>query len=177
VVTADHGEALGDHGEREHGLLLYDAVLRVPLIINMPGGAARVVQRQVRHVDLMPTLLAIAGVKPAGALDGRSLMPAMAGRGDTPAGDDVSYAESWYGRLHFGWSELRSVRVDGWKFIAGPRPQLYDLRKDPDERRNLYAQRSTLAARLAHELDTIARHKPIAVQAGSADSETRERLR
>jgi choline-sulfatase len=177
IVTADHGEGLGDHGEREHGLLLYDAVLRVPLIINVPGGSTRVVPQQARHIDLAPTILAIADVKPDPALRGRSLLPATIGANAAVDGDDVSYAESWYGRLHFGWSELRSIRVDGWKLIAGPRPQLYDLRHDPEERRNLYAQRGSVAARLARELETMARAEPPTATVGAADSDARERLR
>jgi arylsulfatase A-like enzyme/Flp pilus assembly protein TadD len=177
IVTADHGEALGDHGEREHGLLLYDSVLRVPLIIDLPGGSRRVVQRQVRHVDLMPTIVDLAGGTPPADLPGRSLLPVVqAGDAAVAEGDPVAYAESWYGRLHFGWSELRSVRADNWKYIEGPHPQLYDVRRDPGERVNLVAKRSDLAARLRRELLVLGRGGTPLGQARAPDADTIERL-
>jgi Flp pilus assembly protein TadD len=178
IVTADHGEALGDHGEREHGLLLYDSVLRVPLIIDLPGSGGRVVRRQVRHVDLMPTILDLAGGTLPAGLPGRSLLPVVRA-GDGAAGADtnaISYAESWYGRLHFGWSELRAVRVDDWKYIDGPHPQLFDVRRDPDERVNLVATRSDVAARLHREALSLGREGTPLGQTRSPDAATIERL-
>src|SRR5439155_6382798 len=78
VATADHGESLGEHGEPEHGVLVYDATLHVPLVIAGPGIAAgTVVRRQVRHVDLLPTALELLGVKPPAGLDGTSLAPTL----------------------------------------------------------------------------------------------------
>jgi len=179
IVTADHGEALGDHGEREHGLLLYDSVLRVPLIIDLPGSGRRVVQRQVRHVDLMPTILALAGVQSPANLVGRSLLPLVREGEKAGAADrgDISYAESWYGRLHFGWSELRAVRVDDWKYIEGPRPRLFNLRQDPEERVNLVTQRADLTARLQKEVAVLGREGSPLGTVRAADSATAERVR
>jgi arylsulfatase A-like enzyme/Tfp pilus assembly protein PilF len=151
VVTSDHGEALGDHGEPDHGLFLYDATLHVPLIISGPGIQPRVVTEQVRSIDIAPTVAQIAGGSwephPAG---GESLRPLLDGgsRPEVP----VSIAESWYPRLHFGWSELRSARVGEWKYIAAPKPELYDLRTDAGETKNVAAARGTVAARLASEI-------------------------
>ena len=179
VATADHGEGLGDHNEREHGLLLYDSVLRVPLIVDIPGGSKRVVTRQARHVDLVPTILDVAGTAAPAGLPGRSLLRLVRdGEAAVPdPGDEISYAESWYGRLHFGWSELRSVRVDGWKYIDGPRPALYNVRRDPGERTNLLRERSDLASRLRGEVALIEGGETPTTTAARVDAATAERLR
>ena len=126
VVAADHGEGLGDHGEREHGIFLYDSVLRIPVIMRLPGHerAGTVVRQQVRAIDIAPTIAAIAGAAPLSKADGESLLPLMRGAGQ-PAEPPPSYAETYYGKLHFGWSELRSVRIGDWKYIDAPRPELY----------------------------------------------------
>src|SRR5918993_907982 len=156
VVTADHGEALGDHGEPDHGFFLHDSTLRVPLIFS---GAARtgripprVIPEQVRAVDITPTIADLVGVPPAPS-DGVSLRPLLEGaaRRDVP----VSLAESWYPRLHFGWSELMSARVGEWKYVAAPKPELYDLRRDPAEQKNLIGERPAVAARLAAEVERL----------------------
>ena len=155
VVTSDHGEALGDHGEPDHGFFLYDATLRVPLIVAAPGLAPRVVTEQVRHLDIAPTIAALAGVSAQQGSDGgESLVPLL--RGQTRREVPVSLAESWYPRLHFGWSELRSARVGEWKYVAAPRPELYDLRVDRTETRNVAGDRASVAARLAADVSRIA---------------------
>jgi tetratricopeptide (TPR) repeat protein len=155
AVTADHGEALGDHGEPDHGFFLYDATLRVPLVIAAPGVAPRVVPEQVRHVDVPSTVAELAGIQAprVPGEDGESLVPLMKGgsRKEVPP----SVAESWYPKLHFGWSELRSIRAGDWKFIGAPTPELYDLRADPGETRNLARERATVGMRLAGELARI----------------------
>lgn len=181
IVTSDHGEGLGDHGEREHGLLLYDSVIRVPLILQMPGVEPRVVPHLVGHVDIMPTVLSLAGVTTPPGLRGRDLLSLA--QADATAADRearVMYSESWYGRLHFGWSELRSVRADGWKYIDGPTPELYDLRRDPLELRNQLLERPQIAAGLRRELQELARSStdlaPLAAKS-APDSETLSRLR
>jgi choline-sulfatase len=159
VVTSDHGEALGEHKEDEHGFFVYDAEIRVPLILRMPGriGAGVRAKTEARSIDLVPTILDLAGT-PAAAprgLPGHSLVPAMA----TPDKADpqvVSYSETLFPRLHFGWSDLRAVRMGGWKYIQAPRPELYDLTKDPGERNNLFAAEGRRAAGLRSRLlDTL----------------------
>jgi tetratricopeptide (TPR) repeat protein len=180
VVTADHGESLGEHGEPDHGYFLYDSTLHVPLLVSGPLGqgraAPRVVAEQVRSVDIAPTIAALAGLGPEPSADGESLVPLLEGgtRRDVP----VSLAESWYPRLHFGWSELRSARVGEWKFVAAPKPELYDLRTDRFERKNLVHERSAVAGRLAAEvgrLTTLAA-KVSAAPAPQPDQATVERL-
>jgi arylsulfatase A-like enzyme len=175
VVTADHGESLDEHGEPEHGMFVYDSTLHVPLVIVAPGGTpGAAVSGQVRHVDLVPTILDLVGASVPGDLPGQSLVPWLQGgrRSDSPP----SYAESWFGRLHFGWSELRSIRTGDWKYVAAPTRELYDLASDPGETRNLADERRALADRLAAELDTLA-PAGRGRAAPAIDSATAERLR
>ncbi len=175
VATADHGESLDDHGEPEHGIFLYDATLRVPLIIAGVGvPAARVIDEQVRHVDLVPTILDLLGIKSSQALSGVSLVPVMRGghRADVP----ISYSESWFGQLHFGWSELGAVRTGDWKFVKAPRPELYNLRNDPQETRNLIGERPEVAARLDQAVEAARGARSVGSTA-PVDSAALERLR
>ena len=181
AVVGDHGESLGEHHEDDHGIFLYDAVMRIPLIMRVPaasGGRIQpgVVSEQVRSIDLAPTLLELAGL-PRGEMDGESLATVMRGRPrrDVPA----SYSESWYPQLHFGWSRLRALRVGEWKFIDAPRPELYDLRKDRAERQNVIAGRGSVAARMSADLDAIEKGFGAAatVPTPQPDAETVARLR
>ncbi len=155
LVTSDHGESLGEHGEEDHGFFLYDSTLKVPMILRGPGLAPRVVTEQVRSIDVAPTLAALAGLASDPGDDGESLVPLA--RGGTRPAVPPSYAETWYPRFQFAWSELRSIRVGEWKYIAAPRPELFDLRTDARELNNLVAQKGTVAGRLASDLSVIAR--------------------
>jgi arylsulfatase A-like enzyme/Tfp pilus assembly protein PilF len=177
MVTGDHGESLGDHRELDHGYYVYDATLHVPLVIAGPGLAPRIVREQVRGVDIAPTLEAMAGLPARAGLDGESLVPLLGGgpRRNVP----TSYAESWYPRLHFGWSELRAIRVGEWKYVAAPRPELYDLRTDRGELKNLVTDRSTVASRLSADLAALVRELESAPPPVSVppDEDTLARLR
>jgi arylsulfatase A-like enzyme len=136
IVAGDHGESLGEHGERDHGIFVYESVLRVPLIIRAPGLAPRRVGEVARLVDVMPTILDMLGL-PAPAMDGVSLFDVMRGRRQNM--DLEVFAESTY-PLRFGWSPLRALRGGRYKLIDAPRPELYDLERDPYEQRNLYEE-------------------------------------
>ena len=129
VVTADHGESLGEHGETTHGLFAYNATLAVPLIVNGPGLAPGEVDEPVAHADLMPTILDLLGSPIPGSLDGRSLVRA-------PARDRSIYFEALDASLTRGWAPLVGVIQNGWKFIDLPDAELYDLTADPGELRN-----------------------------------------
>jgi choline-sulfatase len=181
IVTADHGEGLGDHGERQHGLLLYDSVVRVPLIIWTPGMSARVVSSQVRHVDIVPTILGLLGAPIPSGLPGYDLCaPLRAGASTCAAGkDDEAYGESWYGRLHLGWSDIRYLRSDGWKYIDAPDPELFEVRRDPGEATNLASRRPELAAAMKTRLSAMAPKPPDVPQTSrpAPDGFTVERLR
>ena len=147
IFTADHGEALGEHGEQTHGLFLYDASLHVPLIVKTGGiRKGTVIDSQVRSIDIAPTILALAGLQRPGLMQGTDLVPLL--RGERPKVPSVSYSETYYPTYGFGWSALQSVRTQGFKYIAAPRPELYDLAKDPKESRNVVATSRAAAARM-----------------------------
>jgi len=151
VVAGDHGESLGEHGEREHGIFLYEGALHVPLVIRAPGVAPRHVSGITSLVDVLPTLLDLLGVEWPPTIDGRSLVPALRG---LPLRDRAVYAESMYS-TRFGWSPLRMIRDRELKYIDAPRPELYDLRSDPSEQRDLSAARPATAAHMRAELAAI----------------------
>jgi choline-sulfatase len=137
MVVADHGEGLGDHGETGHGLLLYDEVLRVPLIAKPAAGegAGRRVPDVVQLVDIVPTILDLAKAPIPDGLRGMSLKPLIGGHGRFPK--RIVYSESLFGRYRFGWSELTSVTDGRYRLIRGPREALYALEADPADGRNL----------------------------------------
>lgn len=139
VFLSDHGEGLGDHVEKEHGLLLYREALQVPLLVKLPGRqrAGQRVARSAALVDLAPTLLELLGLD-RGGLAGRSLFSSRS--------EDVPiYSETLFTREQYGWSELRSVIQGDAHYIEAPRPELYDLRHDPEERQNLIPSRGVPA--------------------------------
>ena len=179
VAIGDHGEGLGEHGEDTHGVFLYDSVLRIPWLMRLLGKdrAGTVIGEQVRAIDLMPTVLDALGVSPPAGLDGVSVGSVTGGRlrRDVPP----AYAETYYSKLHYGWSQLRAVRVGDWKFIEAPRSELYSLRNDPGERIDVVSRQGGLASRLGAELSGIASAWSQLPErtAPAPDRETMERLR
>ncbi len=140
VVTADHGEGLDDHGEQKHGYFLYETTVHVPLIVRAPRRfAARTVATTVQLVDVAPTILELLGIAAPAAWQGTPMTRLLAGEGDARFGD--AYSETWYPRLHFGWSPLKAYYRNGEKYILAPRDELYDLAADPAEERNLVRER------------------------------------
>ncbi len=133
AVTSDHGEALGDHGEQTHGLFVYEATLKVPLLLWGAGVQSGRDGRAARHIDLFSTLLAAAGIEapppPYGERLGRSLLA-------SPVPVD-SYFEALSTMFNRGWAPLRGVLASGRKAIALPVAELYDLPSDAAEARNL----------------------------------------
>ena len=153
VVVGDHGESLGEHQELTHGVFLYENALRVPLMIRAPGRlkAGRGVEHPVGIIDVAPTLLEMLELPPLEAAQGKSLLDAM--RGKDRGQDRLVYAETLMPRLEFGWSELRMVSDERYKYIAAPRSELYDLRNDPGETQNLLSLKSELGGEMAALLD------------------------
>ena len=138
VVMGDHGESLGEHGESTHGIFLYDATTRIPLVIAGPGVPyGKVVQAQVRSIDVMPTILAAVKIKAGDLLQGVSLCPLIEGNGGLPPESRFALMETIYPRTHLGWSELRAVRTTEWKYIQAPQEELYNLLTDPAESCNV----------------------------------------
>ena len=172
VVTADHGESLGDHGERDHGIFVYESVLRVPLIIRAPGGRPGRVDRVVRLIDVMPTVLDVLGLE-LPRMDGVSLRAAL--EGSQPPPDLDAYAESLYPRK-FGWSPVRALRDGRFKLIDAPRPELYDLERDPFEEHNVYEQRPAIANGMSRRLNELAGPRVDPGPEAVASGELRERL-
>lgn len=147
VVTGDHGEALGDHGELTHGVFAYEATLRIPLMVAEVGGSLRrhdgraageVSAVSARHIDILPTILDAVGVAAPTPLPGRTLLPAAERRPDSRA--RLSYFEAMSAMLNRGWAPLTGVIADRTKYIDLPIPELYDLAEDPGEVSNLAGQ-------------------------------------
>jgi len=137
LLVSDHGEGLGDHGEQEHGLLLYHEAIHVPLIVKPAAGvgAGRRIADVVQLADIVPTVLDLVKAPAPGNLRGRSLRPLTEGAAPAPA--TPIYSESVYGRDRFGWSELASMTDGQFQYVHAPREELYDILKDPRERENL----------------------------------------
>ena len=177
VAVGDHGESLNQHGEGTHGLFIYEATTRIPMIVRAPveGTRGRRVRSVVRAEDVMPTVLDVIGRSAPAQVQGQSLLPLMTGKSADLNLD--AYSESLYARNHYGWSELRALRSGRFKFISTTKPELYDLERDPDELTNLYAERRQLADRMAAELQKIGAETEATASGPSAvDPETRERL-
>src|SRR5580704_4746449 len=143
VLCGDHGESLGEHGEKTHGFFIYNATMHVPLIIRLPENGVRTVADPVSLVDLMPTVLGAVGLEIPPQVQGRSLLGALGigKNNDVAARDRVLYGETYLPRIHFNWSELRGSENTKYHFIDAPRPELYDLKQDPGELKNLFADK------------------------------------
>jgi choline-sulfatase len=176
VVLGDHGESLGEHGEEQHAFFIYDADIRIPLIVAGPGAPARVVTDTVRIVDVMPTILQLLLIDVPTTVQGRSLLPLIRGE---PL-DLVALSETWYPRHHYGWSELTSIRDSRYHLIAAPRRELYDLQSDPRELHDIAAANPARADALERALrtflaQTTATRTPAAPR--PVEPEVEERLR
>ncbi len=175
VVVGDHGEMLGEHGEMTHGFFVYEAATHVPLIVAGPGVEARTIADQVRIVDVMPTALDLLGIAAPKTVQGVSLLPL--GRGERLS--LVAHSESWYPRYHYGWSELRAVQDGRFKYIHAPRPELYDLQRDPREQQDSSgadAARLAVLMRSFEEIETRIASPAAPKLPRPLDAETEERL-
>lgn len=181
VVLSDHGEGLGDHGEDEHGILLYREAIHVPLIVKLPIGrqgdpqhAGQRVAAPVQLIDVLPTLGDLADLPLPDELAGRSLLDFLGEDGGDPTlADRALYSETFYPRLHFGWSELVSLTDAEHQYIEGPDPELFDLVADPQQRSNVLRDRRRVFAGLRDRLATIDREL---VAPAEVDEESRAAL-
>ena len=146
VFTSDHGESLGEHQEQNHGFFIYDTTLKVPLLMKLPeaNGRAQVVDTQVRSIDILPTVLQYLSVDAPKEIQGVGLRGLIEGK-PLRASRLEAFSESYYPRSSFGWSPLRSLRTQKYKYILAPQPELYDLEDDPDESANIASKRPSLA--------------------------------
>ena len=179
IVAGDHGEGLGDHGERTHGMLAYDSTLRVPLVVTAPGVAAAMRDEAVSLADVAPTILRAAGVTPPDAMKGRDLLGATVRlKADTTSavnsGIDL-YSETEYPRAA-GWSPLQALTDGRWMAIrAGGTTELYDLQSDPRQEHDVAAAHPAIAAAMAAKAQAI--HASAAASASTIAPEAQERLR
>ena len=177
VLLSDHGEGLGEHGEDEHGIFVYRESLQVPLLVKLPGGAraGSAVAEPAQLADVYPTVARLAGLPLPAGLPGTPLTELAAGPGGdgAPAPPRRIYAESYYQRFHFGWSELLTLIEGRHQYIQAPEPELYDLVADPAGRNNrLLADRRT-AGTLRQALAAAVREP---APPSAVDEETRRSL-
>jgi choline-sulfatase len=160
VAVGDHGEGLGQHEELTHGYFLYDTTLHVPLIFRCPGvlDAGRVVESQVRTIDIAPTILALLGCPEMPDIQGTSVVPLLRGQ-ELPV-KLPAYAETLEASHVFGLSFLRSMQLAGWKYILAPEPELFNLASDPAESGNQASAQTERAAQLRRELRAFVAESP-----------------
>ncbi len=200
VLTSDHGESLGEHGEAEHGFFVYDSTLHVPLILRLPrscqggpcghpeqtGQSAQTsrLSLPVSTVDIASTIAQVCRIPSAdsGGFQGHGLLTGLTESPKAASGsqDDAVYAESYYPRNSFGWHELRAVVTSKYEYVEAPRPELYDLRDDRVEHSNVItahaAAASALHAQLAAFASRFTTTRTLAPPK-SPDPETVEKLR
>ncbi len=155
AFMGDHGESLGQHQETSHSFFIYDATTHVPFILKIPSwkSSRQRVAAQVSVIDLMPTLLDLAGAQIPGAVQGESLLELATGKVDDLS--SIAYSESYYPRNHYGWSELKSLRDGEFHYIAAPRPELFDLAKDPLQQNNLAPKRARTVSQYQAKLEEM----------------------
>jgi len=181
VITGDHGEMLGEHGELNHGFFIYEGALRVPLVMRVPRaeGTLRQVDLPVSLIDIVPTIVSLVGAEVPKEVQGVDLSPWLAGRGAGGGGRPL-YAETVTPTHYYGANSLLGVIVDGWKYIETTRPELYDLRSDPEEAVNLLAREPARADALGRTLVAIlaaaGRAPGPAPESAALDEAARQRL-
>jgi len=166
ILTADHGEEFSEHGGMRHAHTLHDEVIRVPLILSLPGGlpAGARVQKQARLVDIVPTVLEVLGMRAPRDLDGQSVLAML------PPGAEEGEREAFSESMLFGTEEQKSLRTSRFKVIytfETKRIKLYDLRADPQERRNVAPHMVPVASRMLKRMDAWVKANKEA--AGAAD--------
>jgi choline-sulfatase len=173
AVVGDHGESLGDHGERTHGFLVYGSTMSIPWIVRIPGGPAGLrIEEPVSQVDVLPTLAELLGREVPVDLPGRSLTP-LIDEGGAPD-ESALYFESHMGYATHGWAKLQGLVRGPWKLIQSPQPELYHLEQDPDEESNLAASEPQILRGMVRELASFLSERQAEI---TVDDETADRLR
>ena len=180
MVIADHGESLGEHGEKTHALLAYDSTLHVPFIIHVPEGPAGLrVKESVGHVDVMPTVLSLLDMSNddfSAKMSGRDISGLMTGRSSEP--NRSYYSETFLPYYTYGWEKLRVLRKGRWKIIDAPQSELYDLSRDPRELSDVYSIQSDKSHDLKRDLDEwLSKHNDDSEANLSLDGEELAKLR
>ncbi len=175
AVAGDHGESLGEHGEAGHGVFLYQATQHVPLIITGPGiPPGTTAASNVGLIDVAPTILDLLRLPPLPDADGRSLVPLL--HGARPSAPDYEM-ETFYPEFSYGWAPLRALTAGPYKYIAAPRPELYELPTDPREINDLMRKNAKRAAELSRTLAELTRgDTAVDPDEDAASNERREKL-
>ncbi|MGA1874919.1 MAG: tetratricopeptide repeat protein, partial [bacterium] len=179
VLVADHGESLGEHKENTHGIFIYDTTVRVPLILRYPGlPQGMVSSHPVKTLDILPTVLEMLNIPPPQGLEGESLLNHLGRLEPDQRKEAAIFLETRFPEINFGWSRLQGIRNRRWKYIQAPRPELYDLEKDPQERYNVINQYPQQVRSLREILRSFTEtHPPVSRSLYTPmDRTTRERL-
>ncbi len=158
IVTSDHGEGLFDHGEPTHCYFVYDTTVWVPLIIRAPFRfPGKRIKNIVEHVDIAATIFDAFNIPAPGECQGESLLPLMFK--EKSREKKSAYTETYYTRLHYGWSELKGWYQGDFKYIQAPRPELYNLETDADEGQNLFLKETVKSKNMKKALDKFIREQ------------------
>lgn len=179
VFLSDHGESLGEHGEKEHGFFIYNSTTHIPLIVKPVAGS----RPKDNHIDapsqtiaVAPTLLRMAGIR-----DSIEKQFQSKGLFDFSSnGNDAAYSETFYPFSSFGWSSLHSLENAKYHYIEAPEPELYDVVADPREQKNLAAQQTAIAHVLKAKLHDTLKARPFhqsQTSSGKLNSDAAEKLR
>jgi len=178
VLAGDHGEAFGEKIEIGHGVFLYDGTLRVPMIFlaedRLPKSV--VIKPRVRLIDIVPSVLDLLEIPLPAGIQGQTLLPRISGRKNE---DLESYVETYFPRENYGWSELVGLVEGDWKYIRAPKPELYNLRTDPEETLNAADRESRRIREMKSRLEEMIAGSPSGPASAKREltSEEREKLR
>ncbi len=155
ILTSDHGESLGEHGELTHGVFIYDVTLRVPLIIKNGSFpiSKRTVSQLVRTIDIAPSVLKMQGITYTGPMHGKSFLNLIQDRPEKAERD--LYCESHLPYYNHGWSPLTGLRAGNWKYIQAPKPELYNLKQDPLEKQNVIQKQKRIKNQMEEKLKKL----------------------
>lgn len=178
IFASDHGESLGEHRESSHGFFVYQEGIHVPLIFVTPFESLQGISSSavVSLVDVMPTMLEMEEIPVSSQVQGESLLPLFF---EPEKSHSYAYAETFYPRFHYGWSELKSFQNDRYKLIIAPDMELYDLIEDPDEKKNLASSQKKVLDELKAKADSFIEkysENALEIDYKKMDEETREKL-